>query len=116
MTNLNSSLEDVKNIRVAVPEPVALPAPVSIPAPVPAPAAPVALMPMMQGLNLTRRAQILRMRKRGENLQSIAAALQLPVGEVTLMLKMESLQNAAVSASADYEPKPMARAAARGIL
>jgi hypothetical protein len=106
MSTLNNSIEDVRNTRVVAPEP----APVAA-APVAAAPAP---MPVIQGLNLTRRTQVLRMRKRGDNVHSIAAALQLPIGEVTLMLKMESLQNAAELNSA--APKPLARSAARGIL
>ena len=84
-------------------------------------AAPMVLqMPLRQGLNLTKRSQILLMKRRGENLQNIAAALQLPVGEVGLILKMESLQAAAAgienSQTESNEPAPMARGAARGIL
>ena len=44
-----------------------------------------------QAINLTKRAQVLRMRHRGESLNSIAAALQIPLGEVVLLLKIEKL-------------------------
>jgi hypothetical protein len=79
VTTLNASLDDVRKTREATPEPV------------PASAVPAPAM-FMQGLNLTKRAQILRMKRRGENIHSIAAALQLPLGEVTLILKMDNLQ------------------------
>jgi len=40
------------------------------------------------GLNLTRRAQALRMHRRGESLPTIAAALQTPRNEIELLLKL----------------------------
>jgi hypothetical protein len=46
-----------------------------------------------QGLNLTKRAQVVRMERRGETIHSIAAALQTPVNEVELILKLERLLN-----------------------
>ena len=70
--NLSSGLEEVRITKTAPPEHI----PMVIP----------------QGLNLTKRTQILRMQRRGENLNSIAAALQLPLGEVTLILKLDRLQ------------------------
>ena len=70
--HLSSDLEEVRVAKAAVPEPIP--------------------MVMPQGLNLTKRTQILRMQRRGENLSSIAAALQLPLGEVTLILKIDRLQ------------------------
>ena len=70
--NLSSGLEEVRITKTAAPEPI----PMVIP----------------QGLNLTKRTQILRMQRRGESLNSIAAALQLPLGEVTLILKLDRLQ------------------------
>ena len=39
-------------------------------------------------LNLTRRAQALRMRRRGESVESIAAALAAPRNEIELLLKV----------------------------
>lgn len=45
------------------------------------------------GLNLTRRAQVVRMHRRGETIPSIAAALQTPGNEIELILKLERLLN-----------------------
>ena len=42
---------------------------------------------LSQGINLTKRSQILRMHKRGERPEQIAAALCLPSSEVDLLLK-----------------------------
>ena len=39
-------------------------------------------------LNLTRRTQALRMRRRGESVESIAAALSTPRNEIELLLKV----------------------------
>lgn len=64
--------------------------------PVPAPASAVAAA----GLNLTKRAQIVRMHRRGEMVHSIAAALQTPRNEIELILKMERLLNSGGAASA----------------
>jgi len=50
-----------------------------------APARPLSLRP---GLNLTRRTQALRMRRRGESAESIAAALSAPRNEIELLLKI----------------------------
>ena len=50
-----------------------------------APARPISLRP---GLNLTRRTQALRMRRRGESAESIAAALSAPRNEIELLLKI----------------------------
>ena len=44
----------------------------------------------LEGLNLTKRAQALRMHHRGESLPTIAAALQSPRNEVELLLKVHS--------------------------
>lgn len=55
------------------------------PEPVPAPAPVSALRP---SLNLTRRTQALRMRRRGESVESIAAALAAPRNEIDLLLKV----------------------------
>jgi hypothetical protein len=51
-------------------------------------------LPVGQAINLTKRAQVLRMRHRGESVNSIAAALQIPLGEVLLLLKIERLLEA----------------------
>jgi hypothetical protein len=55
----------------------------------PAPAAPNPGL----GLNLTKRAQVMRMHRRGETVPSIAAALQTPGNEIELILKLERLLN-----------------------
>jgi predicted PhzF superfamily epimerase YddE/YHI9 len=44
-----------------------------------------------QKLNLTRRAQALRMQRRGESPATIAAALRLPRNEIDLLLKIQKL-------------------------
>jgi hypothetical protein len=41
-----------------------------------------------EGLNLTKRAQALRMHRRGEPLAAISAALQSPRNEIELLLKL----------------------------
>jgi hypothetical protein len=46
-----------------------------------------------QELNLTRRAQALRMERRGESPATIAAALRLPRNEIELLLKIKKLAN-----------------------
>jgi hypothetical protein len=45
------------------------------------------------GINLTKRAQVLRMHRRGEPVSSIAAALETPSNEIALLLKVHSLTN-----------------------
>ena len=52
------------------------------------------------GINLTKRAQVLRMHNRGESLHSIAAALQIPTGEVSLLLKIERLADSELATAA----------------
>jgi hypothetical protein len=54
-------------------------------------APPPALRP---SINLTKRAQALRMRRRGESLESIAAALAVPRNEVELLLKVHEMLEA----------------------
>ena len=44
-------------------------------------------------INLTRRAQALRMYRRGEPLQSIAAALECPGNEIALLLKVQAISS-----------------------
>jgi hypothetical protein len=44
-------------------------------------------------LNLTRRAQAVRMQRRGESSATIAAALRLPRNEIDLVLKVQKLVN-----------------------
>jgi len=47
--------------------------------------------PAASGLNLTKRSQALRMHRRGEALDKIAAALMVPEREVELLLKVDEL-------------------------
>ena len=63
-------------------------------------------MMVPQGLNLTKRTQILRMQRRGESLNSIAAAIQLPLAEVTLILKLDRLQGPVAEAEPRTAPPP----------
>ncbi len=44
-----------------------------------------------QPLNLNKRGQVLRMRRRGENPETIAAALSIPRNEVDLLLKVHQM-------------------------
>ena len=53
-----------------------------------------------QELNLTRRAQALRMRRRGETPATIAAALRVPRNEIDLLLKIEAMARQEGSAAA----------------
>jgi hypothetical protein len=80
MRNLTAALEEIRTAKQAAPEPVAL--------------------PMGQALNLTKRAQVLRMHNRGESVHSIAAALQIPTGEVSLLLKIERLADSELATAA----------------
>ena len=47
---------------------------------------------LQPGLNLTRRAQALRMRRRGESIATIAAALRAPLNEIELLVKLQEIQ------------------------
>ena len=47
-----------------------------------------------RSVNLTKRTQVLRMARRGESVPSIAAALEVPQGEVELVLKLDQLLEA----------------------
>jgi DNA-binding NarL/FixJ family response regulator len=47
--------------------------------------------PTLSGFNLSKRSQAIRMHRRGETAGQIAAALQLPQGEVDLLLKVHRL-------------------------
>jgi hypothetical protein len=51
----------------------------------------VAPEPPRSGLNLTKRSQVIRMSRRGERAENIAATLSLPRGEVDLLLKINAL-------------------------
>jgi type II secretory pathway component PulM len=50
--------------------------------------------PPRSGLNLTTRAQALRMLRRGETTERIAAALHVPESEVRLLIKVHQLTSA----------------------
>ncbi|PWU12370.1 MAG: hypothetical protein C5B51_00715 [Terriglobia bacterium] len=63
------------------------------------PAAPAASVNPRVSLNLTKRAQALRMRRRGESLESITAALAIPRNEVELLIKVHGLLSST-------EPRP----------
>jgi len=81
-----SARQDLQSMREAAvkveEEPQAAPAPV-----------PTLPVPAASGLNLSKRAQALRMHRRGEPVPSIAAALQAPQGEIQLLLKVHTLLN-----------------------
>jgi hypothetical protein len=47
------------------------------------------------GINLTKRAQALRMHRRGESIPTIAAALETPANEIALLLKVHVVTNTA---------------------
>jgi hypothetical protein len=49
-----------------------------------------------QALNLNKRGQVLRMRRSGENPETIAAALSIPRNEVDLLLKVHQMSLAQV--------------------
>jgi hypothetical protein len=52
------------------------------------------------GVNLNRRGQVLRLRRRGRTVEEIASTLQMPRGEVELMVKVHELSQKAASAGA----------------
>ena len=47
------------------------------------------------GVNLNRRGQILRLRRRGRTVEEIATTLQMPRGEVELMVKVHEMSQRA---------------------
>ncbi len=47
--------------------------------------------PTRSGFNLSKRSQAIRMSRRGETPSQIAAALELPLGEVDLLLKVHRI-------------------------
>jgi len=69
------------------PEPAAPPVQAAIPAPAPSQGLPG------PELNLTARAQALRMLARGESASTVAAALRTPQNEIDLLLKVQNLRN-----------------------
>jgi hypothetical protein len=52
---------------------------------------PIAAAPPASGLNLNKRTQAIRLSRRGESADKIAAALKLPSREVQLLLKAQQL-------------------------
>ena len=70
---------------------------------------PAAVMPAMprSGLNLTKRSQALRMHRRGVSPSQIATALDLPLQEIDLLLKVHRivLSNLGVTPKMDSTPK-----------
>ena len=68
--------------------------------PAAAPAAPT----VRPSLNLTRRTQALRMRRRGESAESIAAALAAPRNEIELLLKVYEMVEYRKGLAAPPEP------------
>lgn len=46
----------------------------------------------LPGLNLTRRAQAVRMHQRGEPVATIAAALRAPRNEIELLIRLQEIQ------------------------
>jgi hypothetical protein len=54
-------------------------------------AAPAPMLVVRPSINLTKRAQALRMRRRGESLESITAALSVPRNEIELLLKVHEM-------------------------
>ena len=62
-----------------------------------------------QPLNLNKRGQILRMRRRGERPETIAGAMSLPRNEVELLLKVHDLSLEQVEEGAGAA-QPLARA------
>jgi hypothetical protein len=51
------------------------------------------------GLNLNRRGQVLRLRRRGRTVEEIASTLKMPRGEVELMVKVHELSQKAAAAA-----------------
>jgi hypothetical protein len=51
----------------------------------------------LPGLNLTRRAQAVRMHQRGEPTATIAAALRAPRNEIELLIRVQEMQQYRVS-------------------
>ena len=51
------------------------------------------------GVNLNRRGQILRLRRRGRTVEEIATTLQMPRGEVELMVKVHEMSQRAAGAA-----------------
>jgi hypothetical protein len=56
----------------------------------------------MTGVNLNRRGQVLRLRRRGRTVDEIAATLQMPRGEVELMVKVHELSQRAGGGASSF--------------
>ena len=54
------------------------------------------------GVNLNRRGQVLRLRRRGRSVDEIASTLQMPRGEVELMVKVHELSQRAAGAASSF--------------
>jgi transcriptional regulator len=65
---------------------------------------PVRTPTLRPSLNLTRRTQALRMRRRGESVESIAAALSTPRNEIELLLKVYEMVEYRRQLKAPAEP------------
>jgi hypothetical protein len=61
--------------------------------------APVGWGQEIAGVNLNRRGQILRLRRRGRTVEEIATTLQMPRGEVELMVKVHEMSQRAAGAA-----------------
>jgi hypothetical protein len=61
--------------------------------------APVGWAPEVAGVNLNRRGQVLRLRRRGRTVDEIASTLHMPRGEVELMVKVHELSQKAAGAA-----------------
>lgn len=46
--------------------------------------------PAVQGINLTKRTQVIKMHSRGESVETMSAALQMPGNEIELILKLHN--------------------------
>jgi len=57
--------------------------------------APAPLQPARRSVNLSKRGQVIRLSRRGESVDTIAAALDLPRREVELLLKVHQAYAAA---------------------
>jgi hypothetical protein len=77
--SLSETVEQMKQA-VKEPEPIA-------PPPVPTP-------DLSPSLNLTKRARALRMYKRGETAETIAASMRAPQNEIQLLLRVEQMLSA----------------------
>lgn len=75
-------LEEMQSAIAEISKPPAIAEEAAAPSPAPA---------IRPSVNLTRRAQALRMRRRGESVESISAALAAPRNEIELLLKVHDM-------------------------